>query len=322
MNVTPAISVEPHEPHWLTRGAFQVVSILFFSTEAALGAAIYHGWVWLAVPLMLVASHLMHGFLIGFHEASHGLLRKNRLFNEIEGVLIGAFSLMSFTLYRVVHQTHHAHLASERDEEMWPLVQTRIARWARCAAATLELTAGLFYSPLIFLRTFLRKNSPIRSKRVRRRIWAELALSAALWTGILWAVAHWDAWKYFLWMYVVPAYLAANLQSWRKYIEHVGLTGSTANSSTRSVVSQSWIGRVVAFTLLHEPFHGVHHQCAGLPHAELPQRVSDLIPREPGERRPFPSYRHALLDLLRSLANPRAGAQWREGDENAAEVRM
>ena len=49
-----------------------------------------------------------------------------------------------------------------------------------------------------------------------------------------------------------------NLQSWRKYIEHVGLLGNTVNSSTRSIVAQGWPGRLFAFTLLHEPFHGLH----------------------------------------------------------------
>jgi fatty acid desaturase len=79
---------------------------------------------------------------------------------------------------------------------------------------------------------------------------------------------------------------------------------------TRSIVADTWVGRLVAFSLLHEPFHGVHHQHAGLPHAKLPQFASSLAPKAPGERPPFPSYRHALLDLLRSLGNPRVGAQW------------
>jgi len=35
-----------------------------------------------------------------------------------------------------------------------------------------------------------------------------------------------------------------------------------------------------------------------------------LTPKKPGERIPFMSYRHALPDLIRSLANPRVGAQW------------
>jgi hypothetical protein len=123
-------------------------------------------------------------------------------------------------------------------------------------------------------------------------------------------VAHFDAWNYFLWMYLAPAWLAANLQSWRKYIEHVGMTGDTVNGCTRSIVPQSWLGRVFAFTLLHEPYHGIHHEHAGLPHVVLPEYTSVLEPKHPGERVPFISYRQALPDLLRSLTDPRVGPQW------------
>ena len=38
--------------------------------------------------------------------------------------------------------------------------------------------------------------------------------------------------------------------------------------------------------------------------------VAVLVPATPGEREPFPSYWHAFLDLFRSLADPRVGAQW------------
>jgi fatty acid desaturase len=230
--------------------------------------------------------------------------------NEADGLIIGVLSLMSFSLYRAVHQTHHANLATERDEELWPFVLTTSPRWVRVLAASLELTAGLLFTPFLFMRAFLRADTRVRNKKVRRRVWAELALMVSVWIAILTAVAWFDVWNYFLWMYLAPAYLAANLQSWRKYIEHVGLTGSTANGSTRSIVSDGLLGRLVSFTLLHEPFHGVHHIHAGLPHAELPQFTSELAPAVPGERFPYPSYRHALLDLLRSLADPRVGAQW------------
>jgi fatty acid desaturase len=210
----------------------------------------------------------------------------------------------------VVHQMHHMHLATERDTELWPLVITKAPRWARRSAALLELTVGLFYSPLIFLRVFLHRPSLVRSRKVRRRIWAELALAVVVWTAILTAIAFFGVWKYFLWMYLVPGLIAANLQSWRKYIEHVGLTGNTVNSSTRSIVPKSWLGHLFAYTLLHEPYHGVHHQNAGLPHRVLPQFTSVLTPKRPDDVAPFMSYRQALPDLIRSLANPRVGAQW------------
>jgi fatty acid desaturase len=191
-------------------------------------------------------------------------------------------------------------------------VDTTKPRWMRVLAAFAELFFGLIFTPLIFVRTFLRKGSPIRSKRVRRRIWMEYGLTIAVWTAAIFTVAWLGLWKYFLWMYFVPAFLAANLQSWRKYIEHVGLTGSTVRSATRSIVSDTWLGRFVSLTLLHEPYHGVHHQRAGIGHAELPLYKADLEPEHPDEIPPFPSYSHAFVHLLGCLADPRVGAQWQK----------
>ena len=318
MNPTPLPKnvLEPPPPHWISRAAFPMLVLVFFLVEAALGTAVYVGVIWMAVPLALVASHLMHGIMIGFHEAAHGLLRKSRRLNEADGLIIGVFSFMSFSLYRAAHQLHHAYLATERDIELWPFAIPGTPRWARILAAILELGLGLFYSPFLFVRTFLCHGSPIRNKKLRRRVWAEFALIAVVWICILAAVAWWNGWRYFLWMYLAPALLAADMQSWRKYIEHVGLTGSTVNGSTRSIVSRGLLGRFVSFTLLHEPYHGVHHRHAGLPHAELPQHASELEPSNPDEISPFPSYRHALMHLLRSLADPRVGAQWHSATQH------
>lgn len=303
---------EAYQPHWVNRAAFPIISAALVLIQGLLAFALYRNQLWAAVPLVLLASHLMHGQLIGFHEASHGALRKSRRLNEIDGILIGIFSFMSFSLYRAAHQTHHMHLGTQRDEELWPFVEPRTPRWARILAAVLELSVGILFTPFLFIRTFLRKGSPIRSKRVRRRIWAEFALVVVVWALLLLTVTWLNGWRYFVWMYAIPAVIAGNLQSWRKYIEHVGLTGSTIRSATRSIIGDGPMGRLVSLTLLHEPFHGVHHQRAGLPHAELPCYAADLQPDIPEEKAPFPSYRHALMDLLRSLADPRVGAQWNQ----------
>src|SRR6478735_8344110 len=205
---------ELDKKHDVSCVAFQTLVFSLALIEVALWGTVWSGWLWLALPLVLLAAHVMHGLLIGFHEASHGLLRKSRRLNEFDGVILGVFSFLPFSLYRVVHQMHHMHLATERDTELWPLVITKAPRWGRRLAAFLELTVGLFYSPLIFLRVFLQPNSPVRSQKVRRRIWSELALSFVFWTIILASVAFFGVWEYFLWIYLAPAMIAANLQTW------------------------------------------------------------------------------------------------------------
>ena len=299
------------QPTWVSRAAFPLLTAIYFITEVALGISVYLGSFWVSLLLMLFVSHVMHGMLIAFHEASHGLLRKNRRLNEIDGVLIGVMSFTSFNLYRAAHQLHHAHLATQKDEELWPFDIPGTPRWLRVLCAVLELTVGMFYTPFLFVRTFFRNGSPIRNKKLRRRIWAEFILIPVAWAAILGLVAVTGTWKYFLWLYLVPAFLAANMQSWRKYIEHVGLAGSTVNGSTRSIIANGPLGKLVALTLLHEPFHGVHHWRSGIPHAELPLFTAELEPKTPDEVAPFPSYWHAFKHLFRNLADPRVGAQWK-----------
>jgi len=299
------------QPQWVSRSAFQLVIILFALTQIGLALLLYHNAsLWFVLPLVLLTAHLMHGAAVGFHEASHGMLRRNRTLNEFDGILIGVFCFMSFSLYRVVHQWHHAHLTTERDEEFWPFIDPGKSLGVRRLAAFFELCFGMFYTPWLFLRIFLRKDSPIRSRKVRKRIWAELLLMVLVWAAVIAALSYWQVWRYFVWMHLVPTFIAGNLQSWRKYVEHMGLMGRTVNSATRSIVAQGWSGKLMAWSLLHEPFHGVHHLNVGIPHPELPYRAELLQPQTAEEQAPFPSYRHAMLDMLRSLKNPRIGAQW------------
>jgi fatty acid desaturase len=306
-NRNPREAHTPVFPSW----GYQVLVYALLLSQCAIGWLVLRGWYWLTLPLIFVAAHLMHGVMIGFHEASHSLLKRNRFFNELDGTLIGTFGFIPFTLFRVVHQTHHAHIASRQDEEFWPLVDTSMPRWARRLAAYLELSVALVYTPVIFFRAFFRKGSKIRNPRVRKRIWLEIALTIIVWTGIALVIVKRNLQLYFLFIYLLPAWLAANMQSWRKYVEHVGMTGSSINAVTRSIVGPGWVGRLMDFTLLDETYHGVHHKHPGLPHAELPKRTHELAPAAEDEIPPFRDYGRALLHMIPSLKDPHVGSQWK-----------
>jgi fatty acid desaturase len=314
--------IELHEPRWSGTGIWLLFAGAFYVTGGLLFWSLTAGAWWAVVPLILVLAHIMHGHLIAFHEAAHGSLCPLPRLNDALGVLIGLHSFMGFSLYRELHHSHHSYLATERDEELWPFVLPRLPRWFRCLAAGSELIFGLIHTPMLFLRTFIRQGTIITNRNRRRRIWGELGLIGLVWAVVLAVVVYWNAWNYLVVMYVLPAGLAGFMQSLRKYIEHMGMAGDTVLSLTRSVVSPGLLGRFVAFTLFHEPYHGAHHKYAGLPHAVLPEFADHLEPRDPTERGPFPTYRHALLDMLPALLDPKVGSQWvrqrREGQAEAA----
>ena len=223
---------------------------------------------------------------------------------------MGFCGLESLSLYRAAHYFHHTYLSSERDEEFWPFVVPGSSIWLRRAAAASELVLGLFHTPAMFLRTFLRKGSPIRNPRVRFNIWLDLILSGCGWLAVLAVVAWTRTWYWFFFLYLVPALIAGSMQSLRKYVEHMGLTSGSVLGATRSVVSPGILGRLLSFSLFNEPYHGVHHQDARIPHTVYPRFAGLVVPSDPEDTVPFPNYRLALWDMLKSLSDPRVGAQW------------
>lgn len=299
-----------HYIPWVSRAAFPLISGAFFLSQILLGVSVMYGWLWLSIPLVLLVSHLMHGNLIAYHEATHRNLRKSAFLNDVDGVIIGVLSWQSFTLYRVLHQAHHMHLATEKDVELWPFVHPDAPLWKRRLVAFIELNFGIFFTPFLFWRAFFCRDSAIRNKRVRRRIWLEGLLVVVVWTLVFYLTVHFQLWPWFWWNYFIPGFIAGNLQSWRKYIEHVGMSGHSARSATRSIIADTRLGRAFSVTLLHEPLHGIHHLKSAIPHSELPLHTAWLSPDEEGDTTPFPNYRTAFVDLLRKLPDPRVGKQW------------
>jgi fatty acid desaturase len=308
----PDSSQATHYTPWVSRAAFPVVNVTFYLVQALLIYSISQGWVWPTILLVIVVSHLMHAMLIAFHETTHGSLRKNRVLNDLDGMLMGIFSFTSFNLYRTLHQQHHVNLATEKDVELWPFNDPKAPLWKRRLAAFCELNFGLFFTPFLFWRNFFGKNPMVRSPKVRRSIWIEFWVCIAFWTVALSLVVHFQVWPYFFLNYFIPALIAGNLQSWRKYIEHIGLSGNSARSATRSIIADTWGGRMMSLTLLHEPLHGVHHVKSSLPYAEMPEHTDWLTPSDAGDTRPYPNYRAALKDLLQQLPDPKVGEQWGE----------
>ena len=296
---------------WSNFWTWLAFAVAFFSLQGLLLLVVRGGPWWAALAIILVMAHLMHAHLLALHDAAHGTLCPNYFLNEAVGTFVGTLALIEFSLFRVVHHSHHSYVGTPRDEELWPFVNPEVSRGSRRLCAALELGAGLFYTPFLLLRSFLRADSPIRQPALRRRIRAELALVVVVWSAILAVTAYFHWWTYLFILHVCPAYLAGSMQSLRKFVEHMGLTGGKVLECTRTIVPRTWLGRFVVWTMFHEPYHGVHHKLPRLPHAALPEHSDMLNPVLDDEVPPFPNYRSALRDMVSTLGDPRIGAQWR-----------
>ena len=301
---------ELHRPQWSTAGQWLGLVIAYVGLAALTLTPAVRGEPGWLVPLWLMSAHVMHAHLIAFHEASHGILIPHRFVNDAAGHLLGCLSFMSLTLYRQAHRTHHRYLATERDEELWPFVIPDTPIQGRRIAAFLELTVGLLYTPALFLRAFLRRGSTIRSRRGRRRIAVEMCGVGLFWSVVVTTGVVTGTSASLLIVYLIPALLAGNLQSLRKYTEHQGLFGSTPLAATRSVVGDSIVDSAIRFTLFNEPYHGVHHQFGSVPQRRLPDAMPLAFRADSGSACTFQSYTRAFLDMLPHLRDPRIGPQW------------
>jgi fatty acid desaturase len=271
-------------------------------------------WSWQAglwpitVLCWIPLGYFSHAILTAFHEASHGNLRPRKWDNELRGRLIGLFAFVPLSAYRVVHMSHHAHLAEAEDAELWPYGDTAVPRWKRILVAWGEILLGVIVTPLLFLRGVITAQGI--SDQLRRKVWRDYALMLTIWAVILASITVGGWWPEFTMVFVVPAFLAGTIQSLRKFTEHMGLAGNTAETASRTIVDESPVGHFLSATMLNVAYHTVHHRDASIPYYDLPRVTAESMARDPESNPVYTSYWQAFKEMLPALANPRVGGQW------------
>jgi fatty acid desaturase len=304
---------ELHKPSWATFRLAMGYGALLHIVPVGIVVSWLESWYVLLMPLILVQAFLMHAYLLALHEAAHWGLCPVGFINGYLGRVTGIASGLSLSLFRAVHHCHHAYLGTANDEEFWPFADPKEPRWKRRLAAAAALTCGVLWTPFVFIRAFLRRDSAIRERSIRHRIWIELLAMVLFWGVVAFAVAWFDVLPAFLVAFVVPAFIAGNMHTWRQFAEHIGLTGRVNPMLTRSIRHQTWLGRMLARSLFQEPLHDVHHTYPKVPQDVVPELA------EAAESRPelpvFHSYPAAIFDALRSLSDPKFGKGWAETKE-------
>jgi fatty acid desaturase len=300
--------IQAHKARWRTFALWVTLLFALLLAEGLLVWSVMEEHLLLSLAAILLVAHFAHGQLMAFHEAAHGVLCPKQFINEAVGCFIGALHFNSLSLFRSAHHSHHAHLGTERDEELWPFVDPRVPRSVRCLVAVTEVCLAIVFEPLKFWRTFLRNHTS--NAALCRRVWLETSTMLAFWSVILLVTAYWNAWKWLVLLFVVPAVLAGSSHVMRTYIEHMGMMGTSVEGLSRTVAPRGRMGRLLALSLLNVTYHGVHHVYARLSPDALPYFVDELTSHPPDEPEVFSSYWHAFCDMLPSLADPKIGPQW------------
>lgn len=297
------------QPRYRTIHYPPLLSPLLYAVFLCAAIAAWRGGYWLiAVACWLPMMQLAHMMLLAFHEAVHYHLSSRRWLNETRGLILGMFAFMPLSVYRHVHSSHHAGLATQDDAELWPYNTPTAPRWFRLVCAGVELTLSWLFMQIQFLRGLLISDK--LTARLVRRIALEYGLLVAVWGLVLAAIAVRGWWEEFLIGYVIPALGASNLHAWRKFIEHMGLEGNSPMTATRSVFPERPVGQAWSAILLHVNYHGTHHRHGQIHFHDLPEAAPQAQAADPQALPVYPSYFRAMLDMLPTLANPRVGSQW------------
>ncbi len=118
-------------------------------------------------------------------------------------------------------------------------------------------------------------------------IWNEIILMIAVWIAILGAVAWWNVWYYFLWMFLVPAFLAANLPK----LAQIHRARRHDRTHTEQRHAQHRLPHLAGPPRrLHPTPRALPWRASRalrVPHAELPNYASSLEPKTPTKSRRF-----------------------------------
>ena len=286
------------------------VGTLILWVVAGAGAilAVDHSWI-LAAVCVFLASVATNSTMLTLHEAVHRTLTENPRLNDALGVAVGVLLVTPFSAYKFVHMSHHGMLGSERDLEFWPYVDRRKSLFVRRLTAVTELLASPITYGILFSRVALKQLLP--ASIVRRIRW-EYALIGVIWVPVLAGIAITGTWVPFILAFVIPLWLGANMQSWRRLIEHLGLTGDDTLSMTRTVIATNPIERLYSLIMMHENYHGPHHSKGRVPWQSLPAMTREMYPPgSPQRALLFRSYLTAVPHMLKALARPEIGPQWR-----------
>src|SRR5437660_1058518 len=96
--------IKAHRPDWRGYFFWLLSLVLLMICQAATVWSVMRGAWWLAVPLIVLLGHLMHGQLMALHETAHGTLAPISWFNDVVGIFLGTFGLMGLTAYRALHR--------------------------------------------------------------------------------------------------------------------------------------------------------------------------------------------------------------------------
>lgn len=271
------------------------------------------GWTsatpWIVAGLCAFTAAMMFCWTSALHEAAHQTLFKSRQLSIWTGRLLGTLMFTPYSAYREVHIRHHAYLNTPRDWELWPYSDPNASLAFRRAFVWFDLLCGIAAGPVIYGRIYFNHDSPIKSPSMRRTIRLEYLGIAAVWGAIWLYTSLTHQWPQHLLVIILPMYVAAFMQTFRKFTEHLGMASFDPLLGTRTVLPRKWLLRLSSYLNFDIFIHGPHHRHPRLTHTTLEAKLDEYRHDNPEVNYPaYERYWQAMLAMLPSMViNPGCG---------------
>ncbi|MCC6493908.1 MAG: fatty acid desaturase [Pirellulales bacterium] len=272
-----------------------------------------HRWTpgtpWLIALCITFTASMMFCWTSALHEAAHQTLFKSRRLSIWCGRFLGTMMFTPYSVYRESHIRHHAYLNTPRDWELWPYSDPKASLAFRRAFVWFDVLCGIAAGPVIYGRIYFSQHSPVKSPQLRRTIRREYLGIVAAW-GAIWAYTTWSSqWPAHLLAVILPMYLAALAQTFRKFTEHLGMASFDPLQGTRTVRPRKWLLRLSSFLNFDIFIHGPHHRHPRLTHTTLEAKLEEYQRENPEVNYPaYDRYWKAMLAMAPSMIfNPGCG---------------
>ena len=244
-----------------------------------------------------------------FHETAHQTLTRWRWMDISLGRVLGTLMLVPYTVYREAHIRHHAYVNRPYDWELWPYSNPGCSKGFRRGFVVFDIVFGFLASPFIYSRIFFHRDSPLKSRAIRRTVWLEYAAIVLFWGLIFAKLTYTHTWMGYVTVWLVPHMIAGVMQTMRKLTEHLGMASYDPMLGTRTVIGNNWITRFGSFVNFDIFIHGPHHRHPRLAQNHLEEKMNEYLSKNPGTNYPvYTSYLQATAAMLPYLwRNPGIG---------------
>jgi fatty acid desaturase len=232
----------------------------------------HHRWIYLAcVPLYLLAAASLHGISLFTHEAVHGTLCSNPIWNRALGAVCAWPVLQNFAAYKVLHLRHHDHLGLPGDPDHYDnYTQWSALLWAmHWGRLIVGYPAYIIAIPVL----------GFRQGRGWERFWILFETTAVVILVIAVVLSPIPK-GLLIHAWLIPMLFINTLVNIRGMSQHTLLEHhSDPIMGTRSILTH----RLTAFFMCNENYHLEHHLYPGVPWynlARLHQAMrDDLVAR-------------------------------------------